>query len=289
MSIAQAYTPNLTLLSKSGVTLSVFHPEAEVTDSLLYPIALETSFVKNPFSYYISEYQGFRLLHLKSGSLHFTVFPSKQAALLSEQGIYLLDSRFPCRIILRDMAEYDILHFSGQSLSYFYRCLPKNMLFWQISPAVYRSGEYLSLFERKEYNPILCHMLLTKMISQLTLEYTLPEKRIPTYLADMKSQMEIHYCQSYALADLEQKYHVNRYRLCREFKIYYQVSPMQYLHKIRIQAAKSLLTETVLKVHEISYEVGYENVNHFITHFKKHTGMTPTEYRQQRLPFPAML
>ncbi len=289
MSIAQAYTPNLTLLSKLGVNLSVFHPETEVADSLLYPIALETSFVKSPFSYYISSHQGFRLLHLKSGSLHFTVFPSKEAVLLAEQGIYLLDSRFPCRIILRDMAQYEILHFSGQSLSYFYSCLPKNRIFWQVSPPVYRSGEYLSLFEKKECNPVLCHMLLTKMISQLILEYTLPEKKVPVYLTEMKSQLEVHYCQSYALADLEQKYHVSRYRLCREFKAYYQISPMQYLHKMRIQAAKGLLAETLLKVHEISYEVGYENVNHFITHFKKLTGMTPTQYRQQGLPFPATM
>ena len=72
---------------------------------------------------------------------------------------------------------------------------------------------------------------------------------------------------------------MSRYRLCREFKSCYQTSPLQYLHRVRIQAAKSLLVETNLKIHEISYETGYENVNHFIAHFKKITGMTPTEYR----------
>ena len=45
------------------------------------------------------------------------------------------------------------------------------------------------------------------------------------------------------------------------------------------QKPKSLLAETSLKIHEISYEAGYENVNHFIAHLKKNTGMTPTEYR----------
>ena len=47
---------------------------------------------------------------------------------------------------------------------------------------------------------------------------------------------------------------------------------------MRVQAARSLLAETNLKVHEISYEVGYENVNHFIAHFRKLTGLTPKEY-----------
>lgn len=282
MSIEEAYTPNLTLLSKSGVTLTFFHPETEVTDSLLYRIALESSFVKKPFSYYISKREGFRLLHLKSGSILLTVFPSKQSATLSEQGLYLLDCRFPCRIIVREEAEYDILHFAGPSLSYFYRYLPEDQSFWQISPALYRSGELLSLFEKRESDPILSHMLLTKMISRLTLEYMLPEKKIPGYLTNIKFQLETHYYENYALADFEEKYHVNRYRLCREFKYYYQTSPLQYLHRIRILAAKSLLAETALKVHEVSYEVGYENVNHFIAHFKKNTGMTPTQYRRQR-------
>ena len=64
-----------------------------------------------------------------------------------------------------------------------------------------------------------------------------------------------------------------------DFKNCFQTSPLQYLHKIRIQAAKDLLIETDMKVHEISYEVGYENVNHFIAHFKKFSGTTPTAYR----------
>ena len=68
-------------------------------------------------------------------------------------------------------------------------------------------------------------------------------------------------------------------RLCREFKSHYRTSPLQYLHRMRVQAARSLLAETNLKVHEISYEVGYENVNHFIAHFRKLTGLTPREYR----------
>ncbi len=159
-------------------------------------------------------------------------------------------------------------------------CILNSRILWFFSNA---------LFGKAQADPVLCHMLLTRTLSRLALEHALPEKRIPPYLADMKARLEAHYCENCALADLERRYHVNRYRLCREFKLHYQTSPLQYLHKMRVQAAITLLTQTPMKVHEISYEVGYENVNHFIAHFKKNIGMTPTEYRQQGLPFPADL
>ena len=46
MTIEENYTPSLSLLSKSGMNLTSFHPEAEVRDSLLHRIALEWGSVK---------------------------------------------------------------------------------------------------------------------------------------------------------------------------------------------------------------------------------------------------
>ncbi len=289
MSITEIYTPGLALLSKSGVSLTLFRPEPEDADFLLCRTALETSSIKSPLSYYLSEHPGLCLLRLKSGSLLFTALPSGHSSTLSERGLYLFSGRRTCRILVRDRAEYDILYFDGMSLPCFCRHLPQEAPFWQVSQALSWSGELLPLFAREEANPILCHMLLTCLLSRPALEYMLPGKKVPPYLADMKSKLETCYYEDYGLVQLEEMYHVNRYRLCREFRLHYQTSPLQYLHKMRIQAAKNLLTETNMKIHEIGYEVGYENVNHFIAHFKKNTGMTPTQYRQQGLPFPAVL
>lgn len=286
MSIAEIYTPGLALLVKSGVNLTLFHPEPEDADFLLYRTALETSSISSPLSYYLSEHQGFCLLCLKSGFLLFTVLPSGYSSTLSENGLYLFNGQYTCRVLVRDRAEYDILYFDGAGLSYFCRHLPQEAPFWQISPALSLSGGLLPLFAKEEANPVLCHMLLTRVLSLPALEYMLPEKKVPSYLAEMKSGFEARYYENHGLAELEERYHVSRYRLCREFRLHYHTSPLQYLHRMRIQAARNLLAETDLKIHEIGYEVGYENVNHFIAHFKKNTGMTPTQYRQQGLPLP---
>ena len=49
----------------------------------------------------------------------------------------------------------------------------------------------------------------------------------------------------------------------------------------RIEKAKSLLDATSLKVGEIAMMVGYRDTNYFALAFKKHTGKSPTKYREE--------
>ena len=53
-----------------------------------------------------------------------------------------------------------------------------------------------------------------------------------------------------------------------------------YLTKIRINEAKRLFKETNLKVYEVCFKVGYDNVEHFSRVFKKVTGISPTNYNK---------
>ena len=55
---------------------------------------------------------------------------------------------------------------------------------------------------------------------------------------------------------------------------------MTYLRDIRMKEAKRLLTETDLKIAEVSKQVGYDNEKHFMKIFKSTCGVSPTEYRK---------
>ncbi len=63
------------------------------------------------------------------------------------------------------------------------------------------------------------------------------------------------------------------------FKQYTGSNFVNYLKDIRMKEAKKLLTETDMKIVEISQEVGYDNEKHFMKIFKATCGVSPTEYR----------
>ncbi|CAH1200568.1 Regulator of RpoS [Paenibacillus plantiphilus] len=53
----------------------------------------------------------------------------------------------------------------------------------------------------------------------------------------------------------------------------------EYINKYRIEKAKALLKDTVLKIHEIAKQVGYWETGYFHKQFKKYIGISPTDYR----------
>ncbi|MNJ38077.1 HTH-type transcriptional regulator YesS [compost metagenome] len=53
----------------------------------------------------------------------------------------------------------------------------------------------------------------------------------------------------------------------------------QYLTGLRIEKAKSLLSDPSLKVYEVCEQVGYSDPAHFTHIFKKIVGVTPHEYK----------
>ena len=56
----------------------------------------------------------------------------------------------------------------------------------------------------------------------------------------------------------------------------------QYLTGLRMSKAKELLEATPMRSSEVAFQVGYNDAHYFSYLFKKHTGMTPSEYRRTK-------
>jgi two-component system, response regulator YesN len=54
----------------------------------------------------------------------------------------------------------------------------------------------------------------------------------------------------------------------------------EYLTKIRMDKAKEMLRTTALRSADIAYQVGYNDPHYFSSAFKKHTGLSPIEFRR---------
>ncbi|MDN4608162.1 helix-turn-helix transcriptional regulator [Sporosarcina highlanderae] len=71
--------------------------------------------------------------------------------------------------------------------------------------------------------------------------------------------------------------------ICKTFKENTGMTINLYLNKVRIDQAAQLLINTNLEVAEISSNVGYNNVYHFIKTFKKIVGTSPGNFRKNEL------
>lgn len=79
---------------------------------------------------------------------------------------------------------------------------------------------------------------------------------------------------------LAEVFNYNSSYLGKLFKNYTGESFNVFLDKVRMDKAKLLLEEG-RKVHQVSAEIGYANVDYFHTKFKKYMGISPSAYRDQ--------
>ena len=74
---------------------------------------------------------------------------------------------------------------------------------------------------------------------------------------------------------------VSKYYLHRIFKEIMAKTPLEYLTWIRLNKAKNKLKHSRNSIFEIAVDCGFENSSYFSNVFKKHIGISPSEYRYQ--------
>lgn len=110
---------------------------------------------------------------------------------------------------------------------------------------------------------------------------------IDSLLRDVKSPVVhqvltyIHdsYNEDISLKMLGAQYNIHPVYLGQLFHKEVNESFTDYINKYRIERAKEQLRTSPLKVHEIARNVGYWETGYFYKQFKKHVGISPTEYK----------
>lgn len=82
-------------------------------------------------------------------------------------------------------------------------------------------------------------------------------------------------------AELAQQCNISEVYFRKLFIKHYGTTPKQFLIDTRINKAKQLLAENVLKINAVAAQCGFSNQYHFCRIFKEKTGLTPTEYSAQ--------
>ncbi|RCW73252.1 helix-turn-helix domain-containing protein [Saliterribacillus persicus] len=108
-------------------------------------------------------------------------------------------------------------------------------------------------------------------------------KGVRGMLLHAKEYIEIHYSDAVTLEEVADEVGLSSYYLSKLFKEHFQETFIDYLTRVRMEKAKSLLLEGHMPLKEIALNIGYRDPNYFSRVFKREIGSSPSEYRNRYL------
>ncbi len=99
-------------------------------------------------------------------------------------------------------------------------------------------------------------------------------------LANARDFMRASYEAPLKLPDISARANLSPYHFLRIHKEAFQETPHEFLTRLRVERAKTLLAKGGHNVSEACFEVGYSSVGSFSALFSRHVGLPPSEYRR---------
>ena len=96
--------------------------------------------------------------------------------------------------------------------------------------------------------------------------------------------LEAHYSETITLSDMAHQVYLSPAYVSTLISSETGKTFIDILNGIRVQKAINLMKNTNLKYYSIAEQVGFKDGQYFSIVFKKHTGMSPTEYKQFYFP-----
>ena len=150
-------------------------------------------------------------------------------------------------------------------------------------------GEAISRYQntpvvhRREYQAgvkllqIFAHQL-GGLANQIVL---LQADREPAQITHARELTSIHYKEDVTLAMISKQVGMGRFSFSKRFKQATGANYTDFVSRVRLEKAKTLLLNPNYRVSEIAFEVGFKSLTHFNRVFKRIAGESPTEYRGQ--------
>ncbi|WP_062053098.1 helix-turn-helix domain-containing protein [Aquimarina longa] len=118
----------------------------------------------------------------------------------------------------------------------------------------------------------------TRLIKQQN-NYNTPEIQVDL-IRNFNILVETHFREKHTVGFYAEKLFKSSKTLSNNFSKFGK-SPLQIIHDRIILEAKRLLIYTNKSAKEIAYEIGFEDASHLSRMFKKHTSISPSEFKKQ--------
>ena len=93
--------------------------------------------------------------------------------------------------------------------------------------------------------------------------------------------IEKNYQEKLNINQIAETVNISNRNFLRRFKKATSNTPLEYIQRVKIEAAKKNLESTSLNVQEVMIDVGYMDDKAFRNTFRKYTGLSPLEYRSK--------
>lgn len=103
---------------------------------------------------------------------------------------------------------------------------------------------------------------------------------------EIKDYIDTHYMDEISVESLADQFQISVSHFNRIFKQSFQLNCKEYITTVRVEKAKEYLAGSELAVSEVGSKVGYPDATYFTKVFRKKTGMTPKEYRNEQFFLP---
>ena len=141
-----------------------------------------------------------------------------------------------------------------------------------IFPYFYHKTPYLNHFLRLKLQELLLHILEIDVSGQFkSILFSLYKGE----KADLEYLMQSYYLKPLSLEELSRLSGRSLSAFKRDFQKQFNTSPALWIKNKRLEYAGLQLGKTNKNVSEISMEIGYESVSHFIKAYKEKFGQTP--------------
>ena len=232
----------------------------------------------------------YQLLYIASGCAHFffngveRIIPKGNMVLFrpGETQMYYLYAV--------DKPETYWVHFTGSDvgllLNYYQMPINENVFFTGTSPDyqwLFRQMIQELQLQRANYDDLLNMNL--RHIFLIINRYIKEGNDVGTELLDEIERATHYFNENYnqqiVIEDYAKEHGLTANWFIQSFRKVTKFTPMQYILSLRMTNAMNLIDTTNYNMLQIAAAVGYDNSMYFSRIFKKHTGMTPTEYKQR--------
>jgi len=108
-------------------------------------------------------------------------------------------------------------------------------------------------------------------------------------LSDLKKQairsairyIESNYKEPFRLNDIAQRARLSPNYFCEVFRKLMKKTVIEYRNEMRIREACHMIRASSCNITSLCFEMGFNDLTHFERVFKKHTGLSPRDYRKQ--------